>query len=206
MKKLFYILAACWLPLISFAQEEINNRQANSFMALNGGYSSLMGSLTMSDYQNLHAGYANNMGYNSGLEGAYYLTKHLGLGGLFNFASFSTAHLQSLSDGYKKDFDVDSATVTVTTQYHFYNFLIGPYFSFPVKRFTFDARALAGISYIQTPVFNVVIEDAGKSYPFSQNSAKTTAFGFQVGAGIRYTLRPHLALVLNADYFLYPFF
>ena len=201
MKKLILYIVAGFISCAAFAQDDANTGKAKSFIGVTGGYSSLMGNITKSDYNNNSSGYANAMGYNTGIEGAYYLNKYIGIGGLFSFASFSTANLQSMSDGYKQDFDVDSVSVTVTTKYNFYNFFVGPYLSFPIKKFTIDFRAVGGFTLVYTPEFDIFIEDGGKPHPCAQNISSGTGFGFQAGAGIRYAITNHIGIKLNADYY-----
>ena len=202
MKKIItYILAFLFSFGLGFAQVALEAQRAKSFISISGGYSVLRGQITRSDYYNTNSGYANRSGYNVGLDGAYYLTKHLGLGGVFSFESFSAAHLQSLSNGYQNDFDVDSVSVTATTKYNFYTFFMGPYFSFPVQKFTLDARVTGGIALVNTPEFDVNVVDGGKPHPFAQNISYGSAFGFQTGIGIRYAISHHIALKLNADYY-----
>jgi hypothetical protein len=194
-------MAFGFISLSAFAQDDASAGKPKNFIGVTGGYSSLMGNITKSDYMNSSSGYASSMGYNTGIEGAYYLNKHIGIGGLFSFASFSTANLQTLSDGYKEDFDVDSISVTVTTKYNFYNFFVGPYFSFPVKKFTIDFRVVAGLTLVYTPEFDVNVVDGGKPHPFAQNISSGTGFGSQVGLGMRYSITDHLGIKLNADYY-----
>ena len=184
-----------------FAQNEPALSRAAGFIGFTGGYSALMGNITRSDYSNNSSGYASTSGYNIGLEGAYYLTRHIGIGGVCSFESFSVAHLQTLSDGYQNDFDVDSVSVTSTTKYNFYNFFVGPYFSFPVKKFTIDARVVAGITLVNTPEFDVNVIDGGKPHPFAQNISYGSGFGFQAGAGLRYAISDHVGIRLSVDYY-----
>ncbi len=201
MKKIILYIALGFISLSAFGQDDVSSGKAKNFIGVTGGYSNLMGNITKSDYSSNSSGYANAMGYNVGLEGAYYLNKHIGIGGLFSFASFSTANLQSMSDGYKESFDVDSISVTVTTKYNFYNFFVGPYFSFPIKKFTIDFRAVGGLTLVYTPEFDIFVEDGGKPHPCAQNISSGTGFGFQAGAGIRYSITNHLGIKLNADYY-----
>src|ERR1700740_3054657 len=99
MKKIILYMALGFISLSAFGQDNTGDDKTKSFIGVTGGYSNLMGNITKSDYLNKSSGYASSMGYNVGIEGAYYLNKHIGLGGLFSFASFSTANLQTLSDG-----------------------------------------------------------------------------------------------------------
>jgi opacity protein-like surface antigen len=159
-----------------------------------------MGNFTKADYENDKSGFANSSGMNMGIEGAYFFHKNIGIGGMFSNTSFYTKGKQALADGYKDAFDVDSTTVTDKGKYSTYNFLIGPYFSFPMKKFTFDVRVIGGLISAETPEFKVELEDQANA-TFYQNSSKANAFGFQAGAGVRYSIITNLCVKLNVDYF-----
>lgn len=173
--------------------------KSNSFIGITGGYSSLAGNLTKSDYADSTSGYASKSGFNIGIEGAYFFHKNIGIGGVYSNSSFYSNGLQTMADGYKDDFDVDSTTVDVSGKYTFNTVLIGPYFSFPVKKFTFDVRVVAGVSMAKTPKYITYLEDQ-ENATFSQNSSTATAFAFQAGAGARYSIIDNLCIKLNIDY------
>jgi hypothetical protein len=202
MKKIFLnAIVLGFISLTTFAQDNSETLKPKSFIGVTGGYSSLMGNITKSVYADNTSGYASSMGYNVGLEGAVYVNKYLGIGGIFSMASFNTNGLQTMSDGYKKDFNVDSISVTVTTKYVFSNFFVGPYFSLPIKKFTLDLRIVGGLTHVTTPDFDVNVIDGSKPHPFAQSISSANAFGAQVGLGIRYSIIKNLCVKLNADYY-----
>ncbi|HXB39742.1 MAG TPA: outer membrane beta-barrel protein [Bacteroidia bacterium] len=202
MKKLILYIAASFISYAAYAQDNASDgAKPKSFFAVTGGMSNLMGNITKTDYHNNSSGYAAAMGYNTGIEGAYFLNKYLGVGGVFSFASFNVTGLQTMSDGFKHDFGVDSIAVTVTTKYNFFNYLVGPYFAYPYKKFTFDARVVAGFVYVTTPEFDIFVEDGGKPHPCAQNISSAGAFGFQAGLGVRYSITNRIGLKLGADYY-----
>lgn len=194
------IAAALWCSL-SFGQDKTasDNAKAKSFIGITGGYSSLTGNITKSDYDNNSSGYAAKSGYNIAVDGAYYFSKYIGVGGVFSHSGFNAANLQSMADGYKDAFDVDSVTLTTSKQYGFTNFFVGPYFSFPVKKFTFDVRLLGGLTHATSPKFKVDLEDQLNA-TFYQDNASANAFGFQAGIGARYSIIKNLSARLNIDY------
>ena len=205
MKKIIFTIVTALICTLSFAQDKANDKtedapKAKSFIGITGGYAHAMGNFTKSDYADEKSGFANSAGMNLGLEGAYFLTKHIGIGGMFSYTNFYTKGKQAMADGYKEDFDVDSTTVTDKGSYSNLNFLIGPYFSFPVKKFTFDLRILGGLTSAKTPEFKVELEDQANA-TFYQRSSKANAFGFQAGAGVRYSIIKNLCIKLNVDYF-----
>lgn len=193
--KLYLTLAVCLLGSGLFGQEK-----AASFIGVTGGYALATGNLTNNDYSDPNSGYANSSGMNIGLDGAYYFHKNIGIGGVFSGTGFYCKGLQTMSDGYKEDFDVDSSTVYATGRYATYNFLVGPYFSFPVNKFTFDIRVTGGVVFAKTPEFKVDLEDQTAA-TFYQKSSSATAFGFQLGAGVRYSVLENLCVKLNADFY-----
>ncbi|MCW3086253.1 MAG: hypothetical protein JWP12_3619 [Bacteroidetes bacterium] len=201
MKKILIltVVSVCTYT-ISIAQDNSTPAKAPSFIGVTVGYAHAGGNFTKTDYENDKAGFANPGGLNLGIEGAYFFHKNIGIGGVFSNSSFYTKGKQSLADGYKEAFDVDSTTVTDKGKYSTYNFLIGPYFSFPMKKFTIDTRLVVGYVSAKTPELRVDLEDQANA-TFYQRSAKAGTFGFQVGAGIRYSIVKNLCVKLNVDYF-----
>jgi opacity protein-like surface antigen len=203
MKKIIYItIATAFSCSLSFGQDKTtdDNSKAKSFIGITGGYANAMGNFVKNDYEDEKSGYANSAGFNMGLEGAYYFHKNIGIGGVFSNTSFYAKGLQTLADGYKDSFEVDSTTVTVKGKYSTLNFLIGPYFSFPVKKFTFDIRVVGGLVNAKTPEFTTYLEDQ-EAVTFVQKSATANTFGFQAGAGVRYSIIKNLCVKLNADFY-----
>lgn len=196
-KSILNLLLASGMISSALTQE---NSITRSFVGITSGYSGLSGKITQSYYADNRSGYAASSGFNLGIDGAWMFLPHLGIGGMCSNGSFATNGLQSLADGYKEDFDVDSTTVKVSGRYQLNNLLAGPYFSFPMQRFTFDFRVLAGVSFVKTPQFTTYLEDQ-QNATFSQSSATGVAFAFQAGAGVRYALTNWLAVRLNVDYF-----
>lgn len=198
-KKIFLFVAAIYLCLPLIAQDNVPSKSPG-FIGLTGGYCSLSGNLVKNDYDDLKSGYAAKQGYNMGIEGAYYFHKYIGVGGVFSQSSFYTKGIQTMSDGFKEDFDVDSTTVSVSGKYTFTNFLVGPYFSYPVKKFTFDARVVGGLVMGKTPQFKIDLEDQLNA-TFYQDATKANAFGLQAGIGVRYSIIKNLCVKINLDYY-----
>ena len=198
MKKIILVaIATLFTSAMLLAQEEA---KSPSFIGITGGYSKLSGNLTKNDYADEKSGYANSNGYNIGIEGAYYFHKYIGVGGVFSQSSFYTKGIQTLSDGYKEDFAVDSTTVTVKGKYIFTNFFVGLYFSYPVIKFTLDVRVVGGLVSAKIPEFTTYLEDQ-TSVTFSQKSASANTFGLQAGAGVRYSIIKNLCAKINIDYY-----
>ena len=180
----------------SIGQEELANKY---FLGVNGGYSNLSGNLIKNDYADSSSGFANSNGINIGLEGGYFIKKNFGIAAVISTSSFSSNGLQALSDGFQEDFEVDSITLTASGKYSAYNFLVGPIFSYPKGKFTFNAKVLGGLVYMLTPEYKVDIEDQLDA-TFYQRSAKVTTFGIQTGLSLQYSISNNLGLKFGIDY------
>jgi opacity protein-like surface antigen len=205
MKSIKIVLS---IVAVCIAATSVAQQKGQSFIGINGGISfpldnwgksatvvSINGTVTDPD------GYANTGGFGA-LDGAYFFSKHFGIGGLLSYGTYSLKNVAALSQGYQESFDVDT-TRTTPTNYTQFNFLPGIYFNSAIaKKLSFTARALAGISSATTPKITVSIEDGGVfDPPLVQESASKSAFAFDLGAGLSYALKKCLALNLNADYF-----
>ncbi|AYB34847.1 outer membrane beta-barrel protein [Chryseolinea soli] len=205
MKTKFIIFCALSV-LISFSS--IAQDRAKNFIGFTLGASIPTGDFakaeagTFNNWNN-KAGFANT-GFAAGVEGAYYFLPHIGVGGTLYYAQhggFSQTDAAKLGASYTDAFGVDASTVTTSGNYSSLNLMAGPYFSFPVNKFTFDIRLLGGLlKSLSTPEMTVVLED-NTAAPLQQNSSTGSAFGWQVGAGFRYTLTDKLGLMFRADYF-----
>ncbi|HTJ13405.1 MAG TPA: hypothetical protein VL547_15330 [Dinghuibacter sp.] len=146
------------------------------------------------------SGYAKTGGFFS-VDGAWFFSKHFGVGLMFRYGTYNVKGIDSLSQGYEESFDVDQ-TSTTATHYTLWTVTPGLYFSLPLtKKLAFTAHALAGISHATTPQIVVGIEDGGvDDPPVIQHSASKTAFAADLGVGLRYSVIRCLALELRADY------
>ena len=178
-----------------------------SFIGITGGLSIPTGNWAKANFVSSVSGFASDpSGYAKhggigGVEGAYFFSKHFGIGALANYAMYKT-NIDPLSEGYQDSFDVDQVTTTAGT-YRVWNFMPGLYFSIPVwKKLALTARGLAGISHATTPSISVDVEDGGiDDGTFEQKEASKTAFAFDFGAGFSYPVLKCFAISLKADYF-----
>jgi opacity protein-like surface antigen len=203
--KIFLFITALCISLTSFAQK------GSSFIEVDGGVSLPMGNWgkasTASALMSINGtvsdknGYANVGGFGT-IDGAWFFSRHFGIGGMFKYGVHSLKGVDSLSQGYEESFDVDQ-TSTTATNYKIWSIMPGLYFDLPLARkWGFTARALAGVAHASSPEINVGIEDGGVTDPaVVQESASRTTFAFDLGAGLRYSLTRHLAIDLRADYF-----
>jgi hypothetical protein len=207
--KNFYIGLFASLLLASSTQAQENK---NSFVGFSIGASTPVGAFAKSDpgtfnHWNNTSGFAKQ-GFTAGFDGAWYFLPWLGIGGSLYYSEhggFSSSDARKLATSYTEAFGVDQSTVATSGRYRSGNVMVGPYFSFPFHRVTFQVRLLAGvIKSFSTPRMDVVLEDSGNSFPFSQTSSTASAFGWQTGIGLRYGLSPKFGVAFNVDYFNSP--
>jgi hypothetical protein len=201
--KILYVVAMLLVTSLTYAQEKARN-----FIGFTVGASAPMGDFSKSEAGSFNnwnnsAGFAKT-GFAAGVEGAYYFLPKIGVGGTLYFSDhggFSKTDVAKLGDSYTDAFGVDESTVSTTGRYRSLNVMIGPYFSFPMNKFTVDVRLFGGLlKSISTPEMTVQLEDNTDS-KFTQKSSTASAFGWQAGAGFRYALTDKLGLIVRADYF-----
>ncbi len=196
---------------ISLSSAVIAQQIPASFISLEGGVSLPLGNFGKSSTATAltsirgtvddPSGYAKPGGFGA-VGGAWFFSKHFGIGGLLKYGSYNLKHVDSLSQGYQESFDVDKTSTNVTN-YKMWSLMPGLYFDLPLAgKLSLTARGLVGISHTSTPQINVAIEDGGvEDPPVVQSSASKTAFAFGLGAGFRYSIIRCLAINLHADYF-----
>jgi opacity protein-like surface antigen len=201
--KIFLSIAALCIATVSFAQQK-----GPSYIGIGGGASLPLGNwskspsiVSTSGFVNDPNGYANT-GVFVTVDGAWFFSKHFGIGGMFSYGTYRLKNVDSLSQGYQNSFDVDT-TKTTPTNYKMVNFLPGLYFNYPLqKKLSITGRALIGFTYATTPQISVDVIDGGvDDGTFQQESASKTAFAFDIGAGLSYNIQKCLALNFKADYF-----
>lgn len=199
--KIINSIVVLGISLSSFAQK------GPSFIGITGGVSLPTGNWgkanfvsSVSGFVSDPSGYAKNGGI-GGVEGAWFFSKHFGIGALANYATYKT-NIKPLSDGYQDSFDVDQVT-TSANSYKIWDFMPGLYFNIPVwKKLAVTARALAGVSHATTPDISVDVVDSDiDDGTFEQKSASKTAFAFDFGAGLSYPVMKCLAISVKADFF-----
>ena len=201
--RLILICITFVITVSTFAQDKAKN-----FIGFTVGASIPLGDFAKSETGafnnwNNSAGFAKT-GVAVGVEGAYYFLRKIGLGGTIYFSDhggFSKSDVAKLGDSYTDAFGVDESTVSTTGRYRSLNVMVGPYFSFPMNKFTVDVRLMGGLlKSFSTPEMTVQLEDNTES-KFTQASSTSSAFGWQAGAGLRYSLTDKIGLVFRADYF-----
>lgn len=201
--KIFMLILASCFSISVFAQEK-----GPSFIGLSGGASMPFGNwgkskliISPTKFVNDPAGFAA-LGGLGGVEGAWFFSKHIGIGGLFSYANYKTKDLATLSAGYQRSFDVDSVHTTAGS-YKMLNILPGVYFNYPLlKKLSFTGRVLAGITNVTTPQVAVAVYDGGiyDGTPVQKKGTKTNYMA-DLGVGLSYPVIKCLAISLKADYF-----
>ena len=210
------LLAFCFLlTTISSAQDStsftpivpkhdsINSR--HYFVGATIGYNYLLGHLAEQVYIDKKSGFINPGGYNAALEGAWFFNKRFAIAGAFSLSSHyvSKIGLDSLAVGYQRDFNGDSSKAEATTKYNFYNLLLGPYYSLPLKnkKTNIDFKLIWGLTYIRTAEFDVIVINAGIPHPFAQNVSQAVAFAAQGGLALRHSFGEDICVKISADCF-----
>lgn len=203
--KIFLFVITVSTSVSSFAQK------GSGFIEIDGGVSLPLGNWgktsSAGSLQSLNGtipddhGYAKIGGFGS-VDGAWFFSRHFGVGGMFKYGSHSLKGVDSLSQGYEESFDVDT-TRTSTTSYKLWSIMPGLYYNLSLaKKLSFTARALVGITHATTPQITVGIEDGDvNDPPIVQYSASKVAFATDLGLGLRYGISKCLAVNLRADYF-----
>ncbi|TWJ03368.1 outer membrane protein with beta-barrel domain [Mucilaginibacter frigoritolerans] len=204
MKKYIILISAVLITLTTFKAKA----QEKSYWGVFGGVSVPTGQFANSDYgtflhDNNKAGFAKT-GMTLGLDGAWYVHKNWAIAATVSYqdqGQLSANDAHTLAAGYQDAFGVDQGAVTSTKRYQNLNVLVGPQYSFFFSKFAVDLRANVGlIKSFSTPQINIVITDAGISYPFAQESSKASAFAYGGSADLRYNFTKKLGLVLKENY------
>jgi len=219
MKKLSLLALALTLSTGIFAQDANSSiappASNGSFIGIIGGYSMPSGNWTKTSYisdeygawqannpDNKSAGFAGN-GTTFGVQGAWFFSKYIGIGGLVSCTQLNFKGLDSISAGYRGSFDVDQVTTSVSGGYTLWNFMTGVFFRYPFSdKFSVNARVLGGFTSATTPEIDVAVEDGGvEDGTFTQQRCTANSFGYMIGIGVTYNVCNSLAINLLGDYY-----
>jgi len=199
------IMACCLFTVLGANAQNNQNSMAKSmkekgYIGITGGFSPVFGNFSKAEYSDPKSGFASS-GMNIGLTGVYFIKHHFGIKGLISYNGYGYHGAQSLADGYKEAFDLDSTTLYRKGNNRTFNILVGPYYSLPLSdRLHLDFSVLIGYSNAQLAGNELFLED-GVGNQFEQKPATASAFGYQAGAGLRYDLGRHFGIGIQADYF-----
>lgn len=137
-------------------------------------------------------------GFEAGLEGAYFFSKHWGIGADFSFSSFPvSAQNFPLDDENTMSFDV------VTQSLGFLNFGVGPYFAHDIsENWQMMLKTTGGYtSAANGKVFvkSDLIETSTNEYEVASYNP-SSSFRWTSGAALTYKLNPELGITAYADF------
>ena len=193
MKK---ILAAAigFLTLAANAQDKSFN------LSVNGGVAIPTGNFSKADYHDESSGFAKT-GFHLNLSGVYQFNKNWGAGILIGYSQFGFKDPLSLAEGYKEDSGTDSTTLYQLGHNSNFSVLVGPYYFIPAgKNVLIDIRALGGYVNTHLAGFRIFYEDYTDNV-MTQEETSGGTFGFQLGAGVKYSVAKKVSLHFNIDYF-----
>ncbi|WP_251040589.1 MULTISPECIES: phosphatase PAP2 family protein [Chryseobacterium] len=139
------------------------------------------------------------IGFEAGLEGAYFFSKKWGIGGDMSFSSFPIKPIRLTLDDeeHYENFDV------TTQSLGFLNFGIGPYFSHEFsENWQITLKATAGYS---TPASGkIFVKSEHIDNPNNElevaSYKPSNAFRWNFGSALTYKLNPELGITVYADY------
>ncbi len=200
MSKVIIAVFFIFISLVCFSQEkkdsssvkEKRKPDASYFSELVIGMAIPMGDFAGTDTQNSRSGFARTGGF-----------LFAGYGKLYNdrigFEVAVSVNVYPLKE------EIDQLKKMENADYYEHGFgwwtisgLIGPYFSLPVKNFSFNFRALAGVMDVIRPYFRN-LDDTGAA-KLEESTGNGYAFTWQIGAGIKYRLSDKVGLKLSMDY------
>jgi opacity protein-like surface antigen len=80
------------------------------------------------------------------------------------------------------------------------NLMAGPFATIPIAFMNLDFRAVAGLSLLLSPPWELTVNTSEETY-FTRRSGKTASFAYMLGTGIRFNINSHYAIRVSGDYF-----
>jgi hypothetical protein len=192
MKKEIILFLLALNILNGFTQER------DVFISIRAGYSYPVGSFSSND---LDDGSFARTGINAGVEGGWYFTPHIGIGGK-TAINLHPLDLQELAIE-KIAADPFLSDVRIRSE-EFQSFInsTGFYFRWPLlKKFQVNTKILSGVMYAKTPyqIYKPEYFLAGPEY-YEITSSTDYSYLFNIGAGIEYSALPYLGLKIEGEY------
>jgi hypothetical protein len=136
--------------------------------------------------------------------GAYVFDYYFGVAGTFTFSSNPPDRdqlQQDLVDGITGPIPPEIEDVVFNHGSWMYsNLMAGPFLTFPVAFMNFDFRAVAGLSILLSPPWELTVITNEDTY-FTRRSGNTASFAYMLGTGIRFHINTHYAIRISGDYF-----
>jgi hypothetical protein len=154
------------------------------------------------------AAYASNEGAATGsvfsISAAFPgITSHSGIAFKFDYGvnGFNQTRLEGIENTIA-GFSSINCTVPDPGHCSYSSFLTGLYITYPKKHITIDLRFLAGVMVANIPEIDIIYNDqTGNNSGINEQGASTaSAFAFDLGFELRYSIKPRFCIILSADY------
>lgn len=159
-----------------------------------GSKNSDTASSVQNDSTHIQNGYAKT-GFHFDVTAGYLFSSSVGamvyIGG--NMNSFDAA-TYSTANGIK------SPETFTAKSYYIGQYLVGPYGSFGADKLKFNVRLLVGLVTANRPTMTRTSTYGGQSYTDEYSGKGASGFGYQLGAGIVYSLNDNMGLTVNLAY------
>jgi hypothetical protein len=203
MKRTNILLGALLIFLISGIKGQDYN-----FLGLCVGGALPQGNFSENNFSDSTNGYANN-GFMFSFDAAWFPDDYMGIGATVTFASNNPDEQKYMDDlknsfiiNYPEpdNFPLDSINLDYGV-WKYLNFFIGPNFTYPLGKFNFDLRAMAGLSLVWKPTQSILI-----NYPETNTFSRKVedkpfpALGYSIGGGIRYAFKSGYVIRFIAEY------
>jgi len=136
--------------------------------------------------------------------GAYVFDYYLGIAGTFTFSSNPPDRdqlQQDLIDAITGPVPPEIEEVIFTHGSWMYsNLMAGPFFTIPIAFMNLDFRAVAGLSILLSPPWELTVKTTEETF-FTTRSGNTASFAYMLGTGIRFHINPNYAIRVSGDYF-----
>ena len=135
--------------------------------------------------------------------GAYVFDYYFGIAGTFTFSSNPPDKDQLQKDLIDAITEVPPEVEDVTFNqgaWMYSNLMAGPFLTIPIAFMSLDFRAVAGLSILLSPPWELTVQTPGETY-FTTRSGSTASFAYMLGTGIRFHINPNYAIRVSGDYF-----
>jgi len=203
MKRTNVLLAALLIFLISGLKGQDYN-----FLSLCVGGALPQGNFSENNFSDSTNGFANN-GFMFSFDAAWFPDDYIGIGATVTFAS-NNPDKQKYMDDLKSsiiinypepdNFPSDSINLDYGV-WKYLNFFIGPNFTYPLGKFNFDLRVMAGLSLVWKPSQTIQINfPETNSFSHKAEDKPVPALGYSIGGGIRYAFKSGYVIRVIAEY------
>ena len=136
--------------------------------------------------------------------GAYVFDYYFGIAGTFTFSSNTIDRdqlQQDLIDAITGPIPPEIEEVIFNHGAWMYsNLMAGPFLTIPIAFMSLDFRAVAGLSILLSPPWELTVHTTEETY-FTTRSGSTASFAYMLGTGIRFHINSNYAIRVSGDYF-----